>query len=330
MSYSYNIVNSIAGYYERNHYYYEFDDVCATFTITVKIEDDIEINQVRHEIKITESGYLIHSVPDLYVETSSRHNMLRYINIVNGNLAKATNHTFSFGFDLINGELSFNKSTECGNIFLSDEDIDSMTSFSECTIYIFCEGLYNVTYGYDSPESAASKSMQKLEEAVANSRNQNSCASNDSCESEKVLYTKVAGTTFDGRQGIISDLKNNGMLHHGQSLLLQREHNNKYDSNAVQVIHSQSKQILGYIPKDKASDIARKMDNGTNFIAYVEAVTGGNSYNLGINIKVCVEDDMREEDDDYDYDDGRYDGWGDLNPYDLDAGDYEAWMDSFD
>ena len=89
---------------------------------------------------------------------------------------------------------------------------------------------------------------------------------------------------LEGLENKLIDLKNRGMLNYGQSLLLQREYNNKYDSNAVQVLHSQSRQVLGYIPKDTVSRIAEKMDKGTSFIAYVETVTGRNGYNLGINI----------------------------------------------
>lgn len=330
MSYSYNIVNSIVDYYEKNRLCYEFDEICATFSILVHVEDDKNINYIQHEIKITENGYFVHAIPDISVDVDKRHNMLRYINIINKKLSELSNQTFNFNLNLLSGELSFNKSAECGDVYLTDDDIDSITGFPDCNFYVFSEGIYNVLNNYNSPEVAANNSINKLEQLIQDSRNQSSKNSGSSFEDKESFCTKIAGTTFDGRQGIILDLKNRGMLNYGQSLLLQREYNNKYDSNAVQVIHSQTKQILGYIPKDTASDIARKMDNGTNFIAYVEAVTGGNSYNLGINIKVCVEDDMREEDDDYDYDDGRYDGWGDLNPYDLDAGDYEAWMDSFD
>lgn len=330
MSYSYNIVNSIVDYYEKNRLRYEFDEICATFSILVHIEDDKNINYIQHEIKITENGYFVHAIPDISVDVDKRHNMLRYINIINKKLSESSNQTFNFNFNLLSGELSFNKSVECGDVYLTDDDIDSITGFPDCNFYVFSEGIYNVMNNYNSPEVAANNSINKLEQIIQDSRNQNSKDSGSSFGGKELFCTKIAGTTFDGRQGIISDLKNRGMLNYGQSLLLQREYNNKYDSNAVQVLHSQSRQVLGYIPKDTVSRIAEKMDKGASFIAYVETVTGGNGYNLGINIKVCQEDIVSEDNDYTDYDDYKYDGYGDLNPYDLDAGDYEAWMDSFD
>lgn len=330
MSYSYNIVNSIVNYYEKNKLRYEFDEICATFSILVNIEDDKNINYIQHEIKITENGYFVHAIPDISVDVDKRHNMLRYINIINKRLSELFNQTFNFNFNLLSGELSFDKSAECGDVYLTDDDIDSITAFPDCNFYVFSEGIYSVMNNYNSPEVAANNCINKLEQLIQDSRSQSPKDSGSSFEGKESFFTKIAGTTFDGRQGIISDLKNRGMLNYGQSLLLQREYNNKYDPNAIQVLHSQTKHMLGYIPKDKASDISGKIDNGTNFIAYVETITGGNGYNLGVNIKVCVEEDLCDEADcDY-YDDGRYDGWGDLNPYDLDAGDYEAWMDSFD
>ncbi len=64
----------------------------------------------------------------------------------------------------------------------------------------------------------------------------------------------VVGTGQDGRAG------NHECLSVGDRVLLQREPNNAYDSNAI-VVHSLTGKMLGYIPKGKAAEMAPCMDD---------------------------------------------------------------------
>ena len=73
------------------------------------------------------------------------------------------------------------------------------------------------------------------------------------------FYSKLAGTTFDGRQDIIENLADSGMLNAGQMLAYRREPNNPYDRNAIAVLHPNTMQQLGYIGRDVASTIAPKI-----------------------------------------------------------------------
>ena len=98
------------------------------------------------------------------------------------------------------------------------------------------------------------------------------------------FYSKIAGTTFDGRQDIIEELSDCGMLNSGQSLFLKREPENPYDRNAIAILHPSTMQQLGYIEKNLAAEMAAKMDTGTRYSAEVSQLTGGTGYRYGVNI----------------------------------------------
>jgi len=77
---------------------------------------------------------------------------------------------------------------------------------------------------------------------------------------EKVNYqpgdtieTNVAGVTFEGRQDVIKNLKL------GQTIKLIREHNNRYDNNAIKITTIDNKSI-GYINRKLAEQIAPIID----------------------------------------------------------------------
>ena len=91
-------------------------------------------------------------------------------------------------------------------------------------------------------------------------------------------YSKVAGVTFYNRQNYVKN------CNAGDVLTLQREKNNAYDRNAIAVYHK-GKQI-GYIAKELASELAPKIDAGTQYRCYVEQRTGGGSYAYGVNIRI--------------------------------------------
>lgn len=103
------------------------------------------------------------------------------------------------------------------------------------------------------------------------------------------FYTKVAGTTFEGRDEIIEELYLSGNLDLGQELLLKRQPYNTHDRNAIAVVHPKTNEQVGFIPKATASNLAPIMDSGIVCRAVVSAVTGGNGYNYGINMKIIEE-----------------------------------------
>jgi len=93
------------------------------------------------------------------------------------------------------------------------------------------------------------------------------------------FYCKIVGVTFGNRQVLINN------LYVGQKLLLIRDPNNQYDSNAIKVCIDSTK-VLGHIPKETAINLAKAMDIGIRYEAEVSNITGGGSLNYGVNILI--------------------------------------------
>lgn len=72
----------------------------------------------------------------------------------------------------------------------------------------------------------------------------------------------VAGCRFDGRDRLI-----NKYVKCDDIVILEREHNNPHDKNAVQVQTRHGHQI-GYVPREDASSIAKLMTGNNKYIAY--------------------------------------------------------------
>ena len=90
-----------------------------------------------------------------------------------------------------------------------------------------------------------------------------------------LYHTKVAGVTFEGRQDIIKGLRS------GTDIMFERDPENKYDPNAVKVL-AEGKHI-GFLPR--GSWVAKEMDNGKCFKAYISQITGGGSgMSYGVNV----------------------------------------------
>ena len=135
--------------------------------------ENSKIKHISNKIKITENGYFCSSVADFYVDTNERHNMLKHINLINNELStkfhlKDKEKIANFSFDFFSGEISFNQSKQCGNIYLSDEAIDDITSIASSCFYIFAEGFYSVLNNYETPEEAAISSSSRLDKAISN------------------------------------------------------------------------------------------------------------------------------------------------------------------
>jgi len=94
------------------------------------------------------------------------------------------------------------------------------------------------------------------------------------------MFLKIVGVTFENRQNLIKKLQVN------EELKLVREPNNLFDKNAVAVYNGGHQ--LGYIGKNFAKFIARRIDAGIKYKCFVTAVTGGcNGARYGANI--CIE-----------------------------------------
>lgn len=95
-----------------------------------------------------------------------------------------------------------------------------------------------------------------------------------------VMYSKIAGITFDNRQYYAR------RCYPGMRLTLRRNPNNPYDINAVEVRTYDGLTQLGFIPKETAVTIARLMDTGHKLGCYVEQINDSGAGVLGVNIKI--------------------------------------------
>ena len=96
--------------------------------------------------------------------------------------------------------------------------------------------------------------------------------------SDREIETTVVGVTFEGRQAVVAKLC------YGEKILLRREPNNPYDSNAIRVERLDREQI-GYINRDLADELAPTFDaHGVPVSGTVTQLTGSLSagYSLGV------------------------------------------------
>ena len=97
--------------------------------------------------------------------------------------------------------------------------------------------------------------------------------------------TKIVGVSFEGRQDEIRSLEP------GEELLVERQPDNEFDSQAIALIRESGAQ-LGYLRRQIAAELAPLMDAGTLYTARVEQVTGGeDGRSLGVNIRVERDDE---------------------------------------
>lgn len=116
-------------------------------------------------------------------------------------------------------------------------------------------------------------------------------------EKEKPLnltsyHSKIVGVTFEGRQEIIALLKGN------ETLRFRREPENEYDSNAVaiDVEVGQNKWFpVGYIARDKNSELAEVLTDGRFANIQISDITGGGDKAFGVNIYIEYERKVRTD-----------------------------------
>lgn len=115
------------------------------------------------------------------------------------------------------------------------------------------------------------------------------------------VITKVAGTTFEGRQGKLWNLRKAQNEGKKCYLMLRRNLNNSHDKNAIEVLaHIDGEDVknptfrIGYVPASISCWLAPRMDSGFIVRAYAEEkdkpfVHGNKGVNLGVTMKVVYE-----------------------------------------
>lgn len=314
MEYSRRIARSIIDYHEKNRLKFTTskNENRVIIKVPMNINDaETEIDYVDNDILVTNLGFYCCSTVNVYIEPNRAHNILMYISLINYELHKSFCYSNGgtlrgFSFDALEGKIHFIQSQECGDKYLSDDEVEFLIHGAAWFFSNFSASICDVLNGNKTPEDAAAYSVNRLNAILSDvakenntdiyEHSQNSDSFNNSYNyanethnnsttypvvSRNVeFHTKVAGVSFDGRQRIIRQTRV------GESLSLVREPNNPYDRNAIMVLNGSGNQ-LGFIPKEIASTLASDMDSGSKYIATVTAITGTNPGDtMGVNILV--------------------------------------------
>ncbi len=144
------------------------------------------------------------------------------------------------------------------------------------------------------------KQITKVRKAVCVMANQLKKAGYTLSEAFKKAWRRVkltmtiraAGTTFENRQERIQFLKQ--FQPEDLSITLEREPENKFDSNAIQiVVHIKPisrKTVIGYVPRGLAKELAKVMDAGIHAAASLVQIIGGYGYkeSLGALVNITI------------------------------------------
>jgi hypothetical protein len=113
-------------------------------------------------------------------------------------------------------------------------------------------------------------------------------------------HSKLVGVTFEGRQDVIEQLNGD------EELRFRREPENEYDSNAVAVdvwlegvdLDNDDRsgwKPIGYIARDKNSELAELLTDGRHASIKISDITGGGEKALGVNVYIEYERKRKSE-----------------------------------
>lgn len=99
-------------------------------------------------------------------------------------------------------------------------------------------------------------------------------------------HSKLVGVTFEGRQELIEQLSGD------EELRFRREPDNEYDKNAVAVdvcLIGDHWKPVGYIAKDKNTELAKVLDDEKHANIKLKDITGGDDKAYGVNVEIEYE-----------------------------------------
>jgi len=105
------------------------------------------------------------------------------------------------------------------------------------------------------------------------------------------ITIRAAGTTFENRQERLKFLQQ--FKQEDLSITFEREKDNKFDSNAIQIvvhikpIHRRT--VIGYVPKGLARELSKVIDAGIQMKAVMKQVIGGYSYKESLGALISIE-----------------------------------------
>ena len=106
------------------------------------------------------------------------------------------------------------------------------------------------------------------------------------------MTVRAAGTTFENRQERLAFLQQ--FKPEDLTVTLEREKENKFDSNAIQiVVHIKPirrRTVIGYVPSKLARELSKVLDMGIQVTATLMQIIGGYGWkeSLGALINIAV------------------------------------------
>ena len=103
------------------------------------------------------------------------------------------------------------------------------------------------------------------------------------------ITEKVAGVTHGSRQSLLRFL--DSLQKDKIQVSLFRDKANPFDENAVAVIADvigQGSYRVGYLPHQSAEVVANLMDQGVQFVSWLQGIVGGYGQNYGLRIKIGI------------------------------------------
>ena len=105
------------------------------------------------------------------------------------------------------------------------------------------------------------------------------------------MTIRAAGTTFENRQERLRFLQQFKLEE--LTVTLEREPENEYDSNAIQiVVHIKPisrRTIIGYVPRGYSRELSKVIDIGVQIKATLKQIIGGYSYKESLGALVSIE-----------------------------------------
>lgn len=108
----------------------------------------------------------------------------------------------------------------------------------------------------------------------------------------QTFFSKVVGTTFEGRQDVLEDLLDEidsgqcGDEPNGWPLVIRRQPDNPHDRNAIALYWRDGRQV-GFLGRSIAESLAPQIDGGSTVEVFLTEVTGAEpGFNLGANLRI--------------------------------------------
>ena len=110
----------------------------------------------------------------------------------------------------------------------------------------------------------------------------------------KFKHTRAKGVNFNNNDGISRQAILHALTKYSKgqiSLYLEVEPDNPYDPSAVKVmamVRNKGIAQVGYLAKEIAADVSLNLKEGKEVIAIFETITGGASFNYGLNFSYAT------------------------------------------